>query len=199
MNGKLPPTCITKTNYLTASLRLKDECLQYGWTGRESRLGKRIPLVEPNADVTLVSTAIIGSPAVASVVVNGVITVIGVAEVLTAPAVYQCNYDIDAAGHLTSRGHADYRGDLREFRQHVQRDDNHYASLLLFLLRSLSTSSRTTLETKPAYLPLKLATDTFALWWESVDAVHVHGSSLFKHRHMKELFFFKQRAGWPSG
>ena len=191
MDGKLPPICITKTNYLTESLRFKDECLQYGRPGREIRLGKRIPLVEPNADVTLVSTAILGNPAVAQVVVNGVVTVIGVAEVRAVAAVYQCNYDIDAAGQLTSRGHADYRGDLREFRHHLQRDDDHYANLLLFMLRSLSTSSRTTLETKPAYLPLKLATDTFALW-ELVDAVHIHGSSLSKHRHMKELLSFKQ-------
>ena len=184
MDGKLPPICITKTNYLTESLRFKDECLPYGRPGREIRLGKRIPLVEPNADVTLVSPAILGRPAVAAVVVNGVIAVIGVAEVLAAPAVYQCNYDIDAAGQLTSRDHVDYRADLREYRQHVQWDDDHYGSLLLFMLHSLSTSSRTTLETKPAYLPLKIATDTFALW-ELVDAVHIHGSSLSKHRHMK--------------
>ena len=134
---------------------------------------------EPNADVTLVSAAILGSPAVAEEVVNGVVTVIGVAEVRAAAAVYQCNYDIDAAGQLTSRGYADYRGDLWEYRQHVQRDDDHYASLLLFMLRSLSTSSRTTLETKPVYLPLKLATDTFALW-ELVDAVYIHGSIAFQ-------------------
>ena len=56
---------------------------------------------------------------------NGVITVIGVAEIRAAAAVYQCNYEIDAAGKLTSRGHADYRADLREYRQHVQRDDDY--------------------------------------------------------------------------
>ena len=88
MNGKLPPICVTKTNHLTESLRFNDECLQYGRPGREIRLGKRIPLVEPNADVTLVSAAILGSPAVAEVVVRA------------AAAVYQCNYDIDAAGQL---------------------------------------------------------------------------------------------------